>query len=219
MNFKMIVAALLAAGSMNVQAAPQNVLTLNITGGDFAMGAPGVGACGAGGPFGNFQCLTGTMIDTADGLFEGPTLTAFGFFNAPVTTFTAATATGATNSTSGNPIMGSADAGLGTITMDMGSFYAQWSGTNFLQAPNTVGGPLNPLVTGTFVSTGANTGTFDLAWSSFISTQPFANQTGYWHLTGVATLAPVPEPETYAMMLAGLGLIGFIGMRRKSKQA
>ena len=27
--------------------------------------------------------------------------------------------------------------------------------------------------------------------------------------------APVPEPETYAMMLAGLGLLGFAGRRRK----
>ncbi len=27
--------------------------------------------------------------------------------------------------------------------------------------------------------------------------------------------APVPEPETYAMMLAGLGLLGFVGRRRK----
>ena len=31
--------------------------------------------------------------------------------------------------------------------------------------------------------------------------------------------APVPEPETYAMMLAGLGLLGFIGRRRKQKDA
>jgi hypothetical protein len=29
----------------------------------------------------------------------------------------------------------------------------------------------------------------------------------------------VPEPETYAMMLAGLGLIGFIGRRRLAKGA
>lgn len=29
-------------------------------------------------------------------------------------------------------------------------------------------------------------------------------------------LAPVPEPETYAMMLAGLGLVGFMARRRKS---
>jgi hypothetical protein len=32
-------------------------------------------------------------------------------------------------------------------------------------------------------------------------------------------LAPVPEPETYAMLLAGLGLIGAIAFRRKAKQA
>lgn len=29
--------------------------------------------------------------------------------------------------------------------------------------------------------------------------------------------APVPEPETYALMLAGLGLMGFVGRRRSKK--
>ena len=28
--------------------------------------------------------------------------------------------------------------------------------------------------------------------------------------------APVPEPETYALMLAGLGLVGFAARRRKA---
>jgi hypothetical protein len=32
-----------------------------------------------------------------------------------------------------------------------------------------------------------------------------------------AATAAVPEPETYAMMLAGLGLFGFVGMRRREK--
>jgi len=31
--------------------------------------------------------------------------------------------------------------------------------------------------------------------------------------------APVPEPETYAMLLAGLGLLGFVARRRKLKLA
>lgn len=38
----------------------------------------------------------------------------------------------------------------------------------------------------------------------------------YWHvhLEGIAT-APVPEAETYAMMLAGLGLVGLMAHRRR----
>lgn len=31
--------------------------------------------------------------------------------------------------------------------------------------------------------------------------------------------APVPEPETYGMMLGGLGLLGFLARRRKAKKA
>jgi hypothetical protein len=37
-------------------------------------------------------------------------------------------------------------------------------------------------------------------------------------IRGVA-VAPVPEPETYALMLAGLGMIGFVARRRKSAAA
>jgi hypothetical protein len=38
---------------------------------------------------------------------------------------------------------------------------------------------------------------------------------------GAVMLAPVPEPETYGMMLAGLGVVGFLARRRKAaaKQA
>jgi hypothetical protein len=35
----------------------------------------------------------------------------------------------------------------------------------------------------------------------------------------VTSAVPVPEPETYAMMLAGLGLLGFSARRRKQKAA
>jgi hypothetical protein len=38
------------------------------------------------------------------------------------------------------------------------------------------------------------------------------NQPENWHGFNVAA---VPEPETYAMMLAGLGMIGFMARRRK----
>lgn len=35
---------------------------------------------------------------------------------------------------------------------------------------------------------------------------------------GAVMLAPVPEPETYGMMLGGLGVLGFLARRRKSQQ-
>jgi hypothetical protein len=31
----------------------------------------------------------------------------------------------------------------------------------------------------------------------------------------MGSVTPVPEPETYAMLLAGLGLIGFTASRRR----
>lgn len=41
-----------------------------------------------------------------------------------------------------------------------------------------------------------------------------SNTTSLYQLT-----AAVPEPETYAMLLAGLGLVGFMARRRKAQQA
>jgi len=37
--------------------------------------------------------------------------------------------------------------------------------------------------------------------------------------TGTLPVAAVPEPETYAMLLGGLGLMGFIARRRKQAAA
>ncbi|WP_292918319.1 FxDxF family PEP-CTERM protein [Nitrosomonas sp.] len=45
----------------------------------------------------------------------------------------------------------------------------------------------------------------------------FTHTSENWHgfTVGVAGIAPVPEPETYAMLLAGLGLLGFMARRRQ----
>lgn len=40
---------------------------------------------------------------------------------------------------------------------------------------------------------------------------------GFDYLKLSNVTAPIPEPETYAMMLAGLGLLGFVARRRKQK--
>jgi hypothetical protein len=42
------------------------------------------------------------------------------------------------------------------------------------------------------------------------------NDPNYNTLMNVSLTGTVPEPETYAMLLAGLGLIGFISYRRKN---
>jgi hypothetical protein len=48
------------------------------------------------------------------------------------------------------------------------------------------------------------------------SGQPIYNFTTYlgYDQSGAGTMNPVPEPETYAMLLAGLGLLGFAARRR-----
>jgi hypothetical protein len=62
-----------------------------------------------------------------------------------------------------------------------------------------------------------------VANNDVINTSSHAIQSGFngsttiIHLEGIATLAPVPEPETYAMMLAGLGLVGFMANRRRKQ--
>ena len=43
-----------------------------------------------------------------------------------------------------------------------------------------------------------------------------SNGSSGWY---IPTVTPIPEPETYALMLAGLGLLGFHARRRKQKEA
>lgn len=73
----------------------------------------------------------------------------------------------------------------------------------------------------TTVHNGVASGTFTLGAGSYtifvggddITTKSAANSAMAYGVT--LNVAAVPEPETYAMMLAGLGMVGFAGRRRR----
>lgn len=53
-------------------------------------------------------------------------------------------------------------------------------------------------------------GSQDYSWKGFGNSPTYGNM-----LVSVGPIFPVPEPETYAMMFAGLGLLGFMARRKK----
>lgn len=58
-----------------------------------------------------------------------------------------------------------------------------------------------------------------LSFTSGVSSGGFDNYVNYIDPMVRGSIAAVPEPETYAMLLAGLGLMGVVARRRKAKQA
>lgn len=247
MKVNALIAALLAVGSMSAQAATLSVESMTVTGGAFNMGPTnlGVSGCVVGG-FGAHQCFTaggsigdGTLGDNAidaDGLAGSAlvqTLAAFTFFGGPVNNYFAHTAAGAADDPDPDAITATIDTVANTLTADFSGFYANWSGTNFAQGPQTITlasaaypVPL-PLAGGSSAIPGLATGvitgptgnpneySYTLSWQSLITTDPFKGQIGNWNLQGTL-VAAVPEPETYAMMLAGLGMLGMAARRRKA---
>ncbi|MBL8501096.1 MAG: FxDxF family PEP-CTERM protein [Nitrosomonas sp.] len=124
---------------------------------------------------------------------------------------------------------------VGGVGLTEGSFRSltNWSITNTANDPASVftyvGSAYDgsPVDYGTGAIPGADgltdhsvSGVFHLTagdYSIFVGGSDYADQLAATHLAyGLAgTVALVPEPETYAMLLAGLGLIGFSASRRR----
>ena len=105
----------------------------------------------------------------------------------------------------------------GIMTLDMSGFTGEWDGISFSAAPD-------PGTMATAVSLIGNGVYFFTAdWSHLVTANDavpdfFHGMTFDLHLEGIAVTqlaAPVPEAETYAMMLAGLSMVGLMAHRRR----
>ena len=112
-----------------------------------------------------------------------------------------------------------------TITLqDNGTSFSSFSGltaTLFDSVPTSVysGASNSPVAGAAFTnavpSSPLAAGNYDLQISG--TATPYSPW--YGGTVTLVTAAPIPEPETYAMILAGLGLMGFVARRRRQKEA
>jgi len=102
-----------------------------------------------------------------------------------------------------NPLPGTTISNQFVFTTDSGAEIQDWN----VQLAFTSGAP-----------------TFSLSTSPGVASASITNPGGADRIpvagiikvcTGIWCVAPIPEPATYAMMLAGLALMGFVGGRRK----
>jgi hypothetical protein len=79
---------------------------------------------------------------------------------------------------------------------------------------------------GSFQVASADGGAIALAnsWLSTLNSGPITKTLNVWRdvnggTQDLAVFAPIPEPEIYVMMLAGLGLMGFVARRRRPQSS
>ena len=102
-----------------------------------------------------------------------------------------------------------------------GTTRGPWSATAY-NASNSILGTVGEGYIGTFSD--LPTKTFTLAATGIDHIYFTGNHLGFAGsnmpiMDNYSFTTPVPEPETYAMLLAGLGLLGFAARRRKLKEA
>lgn len=107
---------------------------------------------------------------------------------------------------------------LGNVSGGLVDFLIfQWNDVNLNSVSVTGAGyaATDAYVADGFSFSGLSAGNYDLAVSGYLDRgQPFGGYTGAISSTA-SVAAPVPEPETYAMLLLGLAGVGYAARRRK----
>ena len=116
--------------------------------------------------------------------------------------------------------------GVGTLDITSNGFTAHFTGTGTFGLGSFNGFRItdinNTIGAFTSFSVVSNTGVGGAPVLTFDADNLYVNWQGLGFFAGgdvVFAVNSVPEPETYAMMLAGLGLLGVAARRRKQKQA
>lgn len=105
----------------------------------------------------------------------------------------------------------------GTMALDLSGFTGEWNGISFSASPDpgTLATAISHIGNGVYFYTAD--------WTHRVTASDgvpafYYDVTFDLHLEGIAVTnlaASVPEANTYAMMLAGLGLVGFMAHRRR----
>jgi hypothetical protein len=107
--------------------------------------------------------------------------------------------------------------GQSTVESSVVTFGALVGGAYSLYSYGTDGmfGTADDVGVGAWTTNGVhNTVTLD-AGSYYYTVLGGALGTASYVISSAATAAPVPEPETYALLGAGLGIVGFVASRRR----
>ena len=222
--------AQVAGGSTTISGSTSNAGTLIINGsnafktGSFANTGNLVVNAGA-------QLVTGSFSQTA-----GSTVLNNGTIDPPTTVSVTGGTFGGTGTVDGSMRVSSATVLVGQGTLNVTGSYTQTSGVLSFGAGGSsfleVAGGYN--ITGTtllFSFTGSVPSIFSIydfiGGNGTLSNDEFlyainggpATSLTFDASTGSFTVSAVPEPETYALLLAGLGLMGGVVQRRKSRKA
>jgi len=103
-------------------------------------------------------------------------------------------------------------------TLVLGFALAAAATTVDAQVANQNGAARGPNTSFYFGRNVPNTARSDPVNTPGITTNPMARPTARFGVVGQTPVTPVPEPSEWAMMLAGLALVGFI-VRRNSKRS